>query len=148
MCWPKMLQGGVPSSKSNGWNSLRNLSFGNDCSLIFEYFWDIMLHITEFFTHTPYYEASTRIPNSGENFWVFWGLNWTKWAVIGHFAVLGATNWYTHSNATNFTANSTVNWLVLLVLQDLLQTPILMGSRGSTVTRWWGEHGTSFWRLV
>jgi hypothetical protein len=28
--------------------------------------------ITEFFTHTPHYEVSTGIPNSGGSFWVFW----------------------------------------------------------------------------
>jgi hypothetical protein len=49
--------------------------------------------MTEFFTHTPYYEASTDIPNYGEFFWVFWFLKWTNWEATGHFVVHGAANW-------------------------------------------------------
>jgi hypothetical protein len=106
------------------------------------------LLITEFFTHTPHYEASTGIPNSGESFWVFWGLNWTNWEATGQFAAPGTVNWFIQSNAANFVANSAANWMIQSTLQDSLQTPILMVSRGSMITRWLGEHGTTILRSV
>ena len=50
----------------------------------------------------------------------------------------------TNREATGeFTMPGIVNWLIQSSLQDTLQTPILMGSRGSMVTRWLGEHGTT-----
>jgi hypothetical protein len=64
--------------------------------------------------------------------------------------VPGTANWSTQSEAANFVVKSyeTANWLIQSTLQDSLQTPILMGSRGSMVTRWLGEHGTTVWRSV
>ena len=71
-----------------------------------------MLLITDFFTHTPGYEASTGIPNSRESFWMFWGLNWTNWEATRQFAAPGTVNCFMQSG--------TANWMIQLALKDMI----------------------------